>query len=119
MKTLPIDIAKEILKTYKSRKRKMIDKERIWFKIYYDLERQYGFLYGKGANSYISSCPDKYESILCFCDKKVAINKTHIHITNISCKKAKICFCIDCNTLEIKEHRLGECPHAKYIEMIQ
>jgi len=108
-----IEIVKEVLSKYKPRKRSYEEKENVWQKCYDKLKEKYK--YEDRVNPHISWPPDKdFFAPMCFNKNKYSSAGSHFHVVNDKCDISDVCFCIDCNTLEISEHEIGKCPHSEY-----
>ena len=109
-----IEIVKEVLAKYKPRKRNYEEKGDLWEKCHEEL-RLYKYIISKETCHYISWPPDNmYFSRICFDKSKQSKSRNHFHVVNDKCDISDVCFCINCNTLEITEHEIGKCPHSEY-----
>lgn len=68
------------------------------------------------SDYYISHYPtsDKILHKLCFCKSKLYSSYKCLHMTAVPCNYAETVICINYETLEVSEHRKGECPYTMY-----
>jgi len=106
----PIEITEKVLACYSNRKKDVDVIFDMWDEVYNKLGDHYDEI-----DLYISCYPSSFDKQLCFCSNKRTINERHFHITNEPCSIAESGYCINVDSLEISEHKIGECPHAEYI----
>ena len=52
----------------------------------------------------------------CGCKETFYCNTKKIHFTEVECKRARVCLCVDNETGEIEKHPVLQCPHAVYMD---
>jgi hypothetical protein len=67
--------------------------------------------------SYLPTLCFKYQYFmtLCFDDKLSSFSSKHLHFVTHPCTTmSDYAYCVDCESLVIYRHKVGECPHSEY-----